>query len=403
MRVVQINGGVFGSTGKIMGGIKELMESHGHEVICASPVTSTNLSKQPDFAYIKIGDSLSRKLSVLFCRLTGLREVAAPFATLRLLRYIKKFRPDVIHLHNIHGDYINLPMLFRYIKKYQIKTVWTLHDCWAFTGHCPYFDMAGCEKWRTGCSDCPSYRHYPKTVFDDSHRMYRKKKSWFCGVGDMTLVTPSKWLAELVKDSFLREYDVQVIPNGIDLGVFRPTESDFRKKHLLEDKTVLLGVSFVWGKRKGVDIFSALRERLDNRYAIVLVGTNDEIDGSLPSGIITVHRTTDIHELAQIYTASDIFVNPTREDNYPTVNMEAIACGTPVITFNTGGSPEMIGENCGSVVEKGDTDALIDAIKATGKKSAVKSSACVSRAKEFDETKKYLLYEEIYTGGAKHQ
>lgn len=399
MKVAQINGGVSGSTGKIMGGIKKLIEAHGHKALCMAPVISPELSKQSGYSYERIGNSFSRKLSVLFCRLTGLHEFAAPFATLRMIGRLKKFDPDLIQLHNLHGDFINLPMLFKYIKKHHIKTVWTLHDCWAFTGHCPHFELQGCEKWREGCYACPSYTHYPKTYLDDARRMYRKKKKWFCGVEDMTLVTPSRWLAGLVKESFLGGYEVRVIPNGIDLSAFTPTESDFRHKYGLGNRTIILGVSFVWDKRKGIDVFPLLRDELNDRYAIVLVGTNDQIDESLPKGILSIHRTVDRHALAEIYTAADMVVNPTREDNYPTVNLEAVACGTPVITFNTGGSPESLDESCGSVVEKDDIDGLVAAIKARGRKSKDIVQGCIEKAKAFDEAKNYQFYEEIYTGG----
>ena len=267
MKIVQINGGVFGSTGKIIGGIKKLLESHGHEVMCASPVTTSNQNRQPDYPYVRIGTFFSRRLSVVFCRVTGLRDLAAPIATWRLIRKIKRFSPDLIHLHTLHGDYINLPMLFRFIKMHRIKTVWTLHDCWAFTGHCTHFEMQRCEKWKAGCHHCLLYKSYPQCLYDDSYRMFRKKKEWFSNVEDMMLVTPSNWLSGHVKASFLRRYEVRVIHNGIDLRVFKPTESSFRVEHGLEDKTVLLGVSFKWSYKKGLDVFVRLRELLDDIYA----------------------------------------------------------------------------------------------------------------------------------------
>ena len=354
MKILQINGGVFGSTGKIMFGIAKTAEERGHVVMCASPITVTNKSSQPDGEYVRIGTYYLRCLSVLLARLTGYEGCFSFFETAAFLRRVKRFSPDVIHLHSIHNSYLNIPMLFRYIKKNNIRTVWTLHDCWAFTGHCPHFEAEGCDKWKTQCGDCPRYRDYPESLFDNSKRMYRLKKKWFSGVGDMTLVTPSRWLCELAGQSFLREYPVKVINNGIDFEVFRPTDSDLREKYGLGDKKIVLGVSFGWDRKKGLDVFQSLAEDLPDDYRIVLVGTDDNVDKLLSEKIISIHRTADQQSLAGIYTASDVFVNPTREDNFPTVNIEALACATPVITFITGGSSEAADSFCGSLVQKDD-------------------------------------------------
>ena len=351
MRIVQINGGAKGSTGKIMMGIAEVARAQGHEVMCASPITTTNRDAGKDCGYYRIGTFFSRRVSVALARLTGFNGCFAWVTTLRFLKRIDAFKPDILHLHNLHDSYINLPMLFGYIKKRNLSVVWTLHDCWAFTGQCPHFTIAKCDKWKTGCHDCPQYRAYPASYYDNTKTMWRLKQKWFCGVENLTIVTPSRWLAELVKESFLKEYPVHVINNGIDLRVFRPTPSDFRRRYgISPEKHIVLGVSFAWGVRKGLDCFVALASRLDERYQIVLVGTDEQVDKQLPPSIISIHRTQNQKELAEIYTAADVFVNPTREENYPTVNMEAIACGTPVITFNTGGSPEMLDEKTGVVV-----------------------------------------------------
>ena len=357
LNILQINGGSTGSTGKIMFGIKKVAEKAGYEVCCASPVTLTNRNRSD---YHAIGNSFGRKSSVLLSRITGLNGCFAVPATVEFLRYVSHFRPSVIHLHNLHDSYINIPMLFDYIRKNHIPVVWTLHDCWAFTGHCPHFIYEKCFRWKDGCHDCPRYEEYPKSFTDNSQWMWKRKKEWFTGVENMTIVTPSGWLANLVKQSFLKEYPVQVIHNGIDLKVFKPTESDFREKYqIAECKKIILGTAFEWGVRKGLDVFVELAGRLDReKYQIVLVGTSDTIDKLLPGNIISVHRTQNQKQLAEIYTAADMFVNPTREDNYPTVNMEALACGTPVITFNTGGSPEIPDEACGVVVPCDDTDAM---------------------------------------------
>ncbi len=363
MKIFQINGGVFGSTGRIMFGIAETAQQQGHEVLCAAPITSIDKQHKPKGSYIKIGSYYGRCFSVLLGRITGLEGHFSFFSTMKLLRSTKHFAPDILHLHNIHNSYLNLPMLFRFIKRHKLRVVWTLHDCWAFTGHCPHYEMIGCEQWKTQCECCSLYRSYPISYVDNAKIMHKCKKKWFLGIEDLTIITPSRWLADQVKRSFLKEYPVRVINNGIDTSIFKPTPSDFREKYQCENKKIVLGVAFEWGIKKGLDVFIELAKRLDDCFQIVLVGTNERVDRQLPKNIISIHKTQDQYELARIYTAADVFANPTREDNYPTVNLEAVACGTPVITFRTGGSPECINDNCGLVVEKNDVDALEDGIK----------------------------------------
>lgn len=394
MKIFQINGGVFGSTGKIMFGIADAAQAQGHEVLCASAVTSTNRNRQPDHPYIKIGSYYGRCLNVLLARITGMEGCFAVLPTLRLLRSMKEFSPDVVHLHSIHNSYLNIPLLFWFLKKHRVQVVWTLHDCWAMTGHCPHFDMIGCDRWKTECHNCPQYRQYPKSCIDNARFMHRWKKKWFLGMENLTVVTPSNWLAGIVKQSYLGGYPVRVIPNGIDLSVFHPVESDFRTRYGCEDKHIVLGVAFGWNKAKGLDVFWELARRLDDSYQIVLVGTDAEVEKQLPENIIAIRRTQNQQELAQIYTAADVFVNPTRQDTYPTVNMEAIACGTPVITFRTGGSPEMVPESCGIVVDASDCDMLIRAIKDAEVLCAQNIQQCAERYEEKQQYRKYL---EIYS------
>ena len=364
MRIVQINGGAKGSTGKIMMGIAEVARAQGHEVMCASPITTTNRNAGEDCGYYRIGTFNSRRVNVALARITGFNGCFAWFETYKLLKKIDEFKPDIIHLHNLHDSYINLPMLFSYIKKHNVPTVWTLHDCWSFTGQCPYFTIAKCDRWKAGCHNCPQYKEYPASFYDNTKRMWKLKKKWFTGIGNMTIVTPSKWLAELAKESYLKGYPIEVINNGIDLDVFKPTPSNFRERYgIPAEKHIVLGVSFAWGYRKGLDCFVEMAEKLDEQYQIVLVGTDDEIDKNLPQNIISIHRTQNQKELAEIYSAADVFAMPTREENYPTVNMEAIACGTPVVTFNTGGSPEMLNEKVDRVVPVDDVNEMMSEIK----------------------------------------
>lgn len=401
MRIVQINGGAKGSTGKIMMGIAEVARAQGHEVMCASPITTTNRGAGKDCGYYRIGTFNTRRLNVALARITGFNGCFAWIETHRLLKKIDEFRPNVIHLHNLHNSYINLPMLFSYIKRHDIPTVWTLHDCWAFTGQCPHFTMAKCDKWKSGCRGCVQYREYPVALYDNTKTMWKLKKKWFTGINNMTIVTPSEWLAGLVKESYLREYSVKVINNGIDLNVFKPTENDNREKWgVTTEQRVVLGVSFGWGVKKGLDCFIRLASELDEReFKIVLVGTDEKVDKQLPANVISIHRTQNQEELAGIYTAADVFVIPTREDNFPTVSIEALACGTPVVTFRTGGSPEILDDKTGIVVEVDNVDATENAIrKICEEKKCSDRGYIVNYSKRFDMQDKFSEYIDLYSG-----
>ena len=398
MRIVQINGGAKGSTGKIMMGIAEVARAQGHEVMCASPITTTNRDAGEDCGYYRIGTFNSRRVNVALARITGFNGCFAWLETYKLLKKIDEFKPDIIHLHNLHDSYINLSMLFSYIKKHNVPTVWTLHDCWTFTGQCPHFTIVKCDKWKAGCHNCPQYKEYPASLYDNTKKMWLLKKKWFTGVKNMTIVTPSRWLARLAQESYLKEYSIQVINNGIDLNVFKPTHSNFRERYEIPaEKHIILGVSFAWGYRKGLDCFVEMAEKLGEQYQIVLVGTDDEIDKNLPHNIISIHRTQNQKELAEVYSAADVFVMPTREENYPTVNMEAIACGTPVVTFDTGGSPEMLDDKTGIVVEANDIEATKKAIKdICEKKRCNDEEYIVAHSKNFDMKKRFAEYIELY-------
>lgn len=369
----------------------------GHEVYTCCPKSRSNLKKKVDHQ-ILIGNIFSRNLHIKLAKLTGYNGCFSILSTWNYLRKIKKISPDLIHLHNLHNCYINLPMLFRFIKKYNIRIIWTLHDCWSFTGQCPYFTLAKCEKWKIGCYECQSYREYPSSRVDKTQKMWKLKKKWFTGINNMTIVTPSQWLADLVKQSFLKDYPVQVINNGIDLEIFKPISSDFRQRYnISESQYVLLGVAFDWGKRKGLDIFVELSKRLDDKqYKIVLVGTDDSVDKILPKNIISIHRTQNQNELAEIYSAADLFVNPTREENYPTVNMESIACGTPVLTFRTGGSSEILDDKTGYVVDADDIDDLEKQIVCICTKQAFSEDDCLERAMKFANNIKFQEYINLY-------
>ncbi len=399
MRIAQINMVTHSSTGKIMLQIAECGREAGHEMYTFS-VPGFSIRHPEKLVHFEnhkyLGTRIEHAVHYVLGKKFGRLGYFSHFATLKLISDFKKIKPDIIHIHNIHNWCLNFPLLFSYLKRCGAKIVWTLHDCWSFTGQCPCFDMAGCDKWKTGCYNCPQCDVYPQTDIDRSAKMYEKKKEWFLGVPNMALVTPSKWLADLVKQSFMGEYPVKVIPNGIDLSVFSPRSSSFKKIYGCEGKTVLLGVAFDWGERKGLDVFSQLAKRFDDCFKIVLVGIPNELAANMPDNIICIGKTKSQEELAEIYSAADIFVNPTREDNFPTVNMEALACGTPVITFNTGGCPEVVDSSCGIVVPRNDIDALCEKILYVAENKPFDKASCIKRAEQFDKNDRFKEYLDFY-------
>lgn len=387
MKILQINSTCgLGSTGRIAVDIlNTVCENGGEGLICYGRGEAP--SGVPSY---KIGSETLVKIHGVLSRVTDRQGFYSTNATKALVRKIEEYGPDVIHLHNIHGYYLDIRVLFDYLKQCGKPIVWTLHDCWAFTGHCAYFTVAGCDKWKTGCNNCPSKKEYPQSlVLDNSEKNYNEKKELFTGLKNVTLVTPSIWLSELVKASFLREYSVKVINNGINTDIFKPIGSDFKKRYGIEDKKIFLGVANVWEERKGLQDLIKLSMLLNENEKLVVVGLTEEQVSKLPDGIIGLKRTENAKQLAEIYAAADVFLNPTYEDNYPTTNLESICCGTPVVTYNTGGSPESLTGGRGITVEVGDTEALY---KAAQKLVGVKTD----RPPEFDAQKKYLEYNELY-------
>lgn len=396
MKVVQINAVCgYGSTGKIVVDISKLLDEYNIEnyiFYCG---------KYNDFKNgIKYAGRFYLKMQALKTRVLGNYGFNSAFITRKLIMKLKKINPDIIHLHNIHSHNINLPLFFKYLKNNNIRIVWTFHDCWAFTGGCAYFDYINCDQWKNKCIKCP--RNNMSYFFDRVEYMFNKKKELFSNLENLVIVTPSEWLASLVKESFLRDKRIKVINNGIDTNLFMPTESEFRKKYKIEDKKIILAVSMGFGIRKGFKYYIELSKKIDKKSVIVLVGVSKEQIKLLPKNVIGIERTSNQKELAEIYSAADVFVNCTLEDNFPTVNIESLACGTPVITFKTGGSIECVDENVGGVVRQGDIDGIIKEINRLEKINDC-SSQCVNKARsyynKYDCYNKYLeLYEKLGNG-----
>lgn len=338
-KILFINSVCNGSTGTICKTLYKAAVEAGHE--CCIAYGRGEAPK--GFKTIKIGNKLDIYLHVLKARLFDASGFGSKHATKEFIKKIDEFKPDIIHLHNIHGYYVNIEILFKYLKAHpEIKKIWTLHDCWAFTGHCPHFEYEKCEQWKNECKKCVRRNEYPKSLVDRCNRNYWLKKSTFTNVDNLMLVSPSNWLMNLIKDSFFKEYPIEVINNGVDTSIFKHTESNIKERYGIKNKKVILGVASVWDKKKGLDTFIELSKQLDNEYQIVLIGLNKKQIKKLPSNIIGITRTENVEELVKWYSAADVYFNPTLEDNYPTVNLEAIACETPVVTFNTGGSPESV-------------------------------------------------------------
>ena len=356
MRVLMINS-VCGirSTGRICTDLAQQMEAEGHEVKIAYGRVEEVPEKFKKYA-VRIGTDLDLKLHAVRTRLLDQHGFGSKRATKKFLEWAEQYDPDLLWLHNIHGYYINIELLFDWIKsRPQMKVKWTLHDCWTFTGHCSHFDFVGCDRWKTGCHKCPQKNRYPKSAgLDNSKQNYLRKKAAFTGVADMTLITPSQWLANLVKQSYLGNYPVEVHYNTIDTTIFKPTPSDFRERYGLEGKRIILGVASTWDDRKGLEDFFKLADMMDDSCRIVLVGLNDDQVKRCKANMIGIKRTNSPQELAEIYTAADVFFNPTYEDTYPTVNLEAETCGTRVITYRTGGAPETIQRKDSVVIDVGE-------------------------------------------------
>lgn len=394
MKVLQINSvcGV-GSTGRIATEIGDLLKKNGYEsYIAYGRGTARNCENA-----IKIGNQIDNYNHVAKTRLTDLHGFGSKKATEHFIEKLEDLNPDIIHLHNLHGYYLNIEILFNYLREAKKPVVWTLHDCWAFTGHCVHFEYVGCNKWKTGCLECPQIKEYPSSFFlDNSNFNYSKKKELFTSIENMFIVTPSEWLAKLVSMSFLGKYPVKVINNGVNINLFKPTCSNFRKKYNIEEKFIILGVAR-WDKRKGIEYLIRLSKELSEDFKVVIVGLTKKQKSSLPENIVGITQTYDVQELAGIYSAADVFVNPTFEDNFPTTNIEALACGTPVITFNTGGCAEIIEDKTGFIIEKGNYEDLLNTVIKIKSSKFKYRDFCIDRVREnYVSENKYLEYIDLY-------
>lgn len=354
MKVLQINSVCgTGSTGRIALDLYKTLEEHGH--ICRIAYGRGNAPK--NIQTIQIGNIHDVYFHGVMSRLTDRHGFYSRNATKKLLKEIELFCPDIIHLHNIHGYYINVPLLFQYLKKLGKPVIWTLHDCWAFTGHCSHFQYVNCDRWESGCFECPQKQEYPRSLMDNSKQNYLLKKEIFNSLSNFAIVTPSQWLYQVVQKSFFHGKHIYHIPNGIDTTIFKQQPYKNSSSHL---KTVVLGVANIWNDRKGFFDFIKLNELLNHKlYQIIMVGVNAKQKSILPPSIIGIEQTDSVDVLADLYSNADVYLNLTYEDNFPTTNLEALACGTPVITYKTGGSVE----SCTLCFNQGDLAGVAKAIQ----------------------------------------
>lgn len=401
MKVLMINS-VCGirSTGRICTDLATVLEAQGNEVKIA--YGRENVPEKFKKYAVKIGNTIDVKIHGVLSRLFDMHGYGSKYATIKFIEWVEEYNPDIIHLHNIHGYYINLKILFDYLKKSNKPVIWSLYDCWSFTGHCAHFDFNQCDKWKNGCYDCKYIMEYPKSYLDGSKRNFRLKKNLFSSVDNLTIIAPSQWMKNMLLESFFQEKRVCVMPNGIDLKQFVPTNSSFRRDNDLDNKLIVLGVASTWDRMKGIDYINRLADELDkNKYQVMIVG-NLKPEIQLSMNVLHIPRTNSIKELCEIYTVADIFVNPTLQETQGLTTIEALACGTPAVVFNSGGASECINGSCGESVDRGDYNKLKKYI-IDFNESVASSQKCVDSVRKYDKSQVYLpflkLYDEISRTG----
>ena len=363
-KVVQINTVCNTSTGKLMAEIQRKANEAGYETLSVVGRRKT----YQDMRCEKIGNGIAFWIHVAINTVFDRQGYGSYFMTKRMVNRLREESPDIIHLHNLHGYYLNISVLFKYLsEEFRGKVFWTFHDCWPITGHCAYFSAVGCNKWKTGCSKCPNKMMYPVSLFlDASRKNYEDKKRLFNSLNDLTILTPSEWMADLVKDSYLKKYPVKVINNGINLETFiykEPTAILYEKYQIDKKKKIVLGVASVWDKRKGLDDFVSLAKILPDEYQILLVGLSKRQIRKLPFNIVGIERTESQEELAMIYSLSHVFMNPSLEESFSLVTVEAAASGTPVIVLDTSAVKELVCEENGIVLSRHEATDYLQAIR----------------------------------------
>lgn len=362
-KVVQINPVVsFGSTGRIVEQIGRIAQNRGWESYVAYSARFNNTSTSK---LIPVGNRLDASMHALYTRIFDRHGLASASATKKLVNKLIKLKPEIVHLHNIHGYFINYPILVNYLMESNAYTIWTFHDFWPITGHCTYFFDVKCEKWKTQCSHCPKKKLYPKSiVFDNSRQNHHLKREYFSKLKKLTIAPVSKWVSSLVSESFLGKNEILPIYNGVDTDVFFPKKNTEKLKTDLglQGKFVLLGLATTWGKRKGWDDYFMLSKKIPDDIRIIMVGVDAEQKELLPSNILGIERTENLDKLVELYSMADIVLNISYQETFGLTTAEGLACGTPSIVYNCTASPELIDQQTGIIVEPGDVDGVLSAI-----------------------------------------
>lgn len=395
MKILMINS-VCGikSTGRICTDLAVMLEQRGHEVKIAYGRESVpeNYRKYA----VRIGSDTDVKLHGLKARVADASGFGSTAATKRFIQWVKEYDPDVIHLHNIHGYFLDVRALFDYLRTCGKPILWSFYDCWSFTGHCAHFDFNGCHKWQTECYNCKFLEEYPKSLFDFSKRNYKIKRSLFTDIPNLQLIVPSAWMQAMAEQSYMKDYPCRVLPNGIDTARFYPRENDIKAQYGIEDQKLLVGVSSVWQKMKGIDYLNRLAEALPkDQYRLLLVGSCGK-GAQIHPDILRVDHTNSVDELCQIYTAADVFVNPTLQETQGLTTIEAFACGTPGVVFRAGGAAECIDDTCGIAVDRDDYEGLLQAVRRICESGGYSSRACVEKAAQYSKDACYKAFLELY-------
>lgn len=395
MKILMINSmcGVR-STGRVCTDLATMLEERGHEIKIAYGRGSVP-EKFQKYA-VRIGSDWGVKFHGMKVRLTGASGFGSTAETKRFIKWVKAYDPDVIHLHNLHGYYLNVEVLFQYLREFGKPVLWSFYDCWSFTGHCAHFDYNRCDKWQTGCNRCQHLKEYPRSYIDATAAHYDKKRKLFTGIPNLQLIVPSVWMQSMVAKSYMKEYPCHVFPNGIDLSQFYPRENNVKDSFGVGERKLVLGVSSVWHDMKGLAHFNRLADTLPkDRYSVLLVGGNDKNKWIDPS-ILRVSHTDSIDELCQIYTAADVFVNPTLQETQGLTTIEAFACGTPGVVFRAGGAAECVDDTCGISVEKDNFEELHQAVLQICENRPYSAEACIAKAKAYDKHACYQVFMELY-------
>jgi len=396
MKVLQINSvcGI-GSTGRFATDLYSGLKANGQNCLIAyGRGKPRGIARQDTY---RIGSSFEVAFHGAMARLDDRSGFHSTIATKRLIKVINKYKPDVIHLHNLHGYFLDVRILLNYLASVDVPVIWTFHDCWNFTGHCAYFDLASCSEWLKHCEGCRSLRDYPASFLRNcAVKNLKIKRQLIARLGRVCVVSPSIWLAGIARQTVFGRFEIEVIRNGIDLSVFKPTPNSLRERYGLDNRKVVLGVASRWDKRKGLEYLLDLATQIPHDYSVVIIGIDTKQIRKLPANILGIRRTKNTAELAAWYSCADVFVNPTLEDNYPTTNLEALACGTPVVTFSSGGSGEAVAEGCGIIVESRKVEDLLLAVKHIINSQTFIKSECLKASQAFDIHRAVQEYMRLY-------